>query len=346
MNRTIVLTGGGTAGHVTPNMAIIPKLRAAGWQIHYIGTKDGIERSLLEKFSDVQYHYVSCGKFRRYFSIKNFTDPFRVIKGVFQARKIIKNVNPSVMFSKGGFVSVPVAIGCRMRGVPVVLHESDYTPGLANKLVAPYASKICVTFDETLSHIKKARASIPARPYAMSCCTAHVKRAWSCAALTDQNRSCSSWAAVQGALALNEALKAALDLVLARFDVVHLCGAGKTDPSMNRKGYKSFEYLTAELADVFAACDVVVSRAGANAVFEFLALHKPALLIPLPLSSSRGDQLLNAEYFRKRDFAAVLIQEDITPESSMKNSARSMTSATIHRRHESDATVKRHASGA
>jgi UDP-N-acetylglucosamine--N-acetylmuramyl-(pentapeptide) pyrophosphoryl-undecaprenol N-acetylglucosamine transferase len=309
-----VLTGGGTAGHVTPNMAIIPKLRAAGWQIHYIGTKDGIERSLLEKFSDVQYHYVSCGKFRRYFSIKNFTDPFRVIKGVFQARKIIKNVNPSVMFSKGGFVSVPVAIGCRMRGVPVVLHESDYTPGLANKLVAPYASKICVTFDETLSHIKKSKGIYTGTPIRDELLHGSREKGLELCGFDGSKPVVLVMGGSSGALALNEALKAALDLVLARFDVVHLCGAGKTDPSMNRKGYKSFEYLTAELADVFAACDVVVSRAGANAVFEFLALHKPALLIPLPLSSSRGDQLLNAEYFRKRDFAAVLIQEDITPE--------------------------------
>lgn len=319
MNRTIVLTGGGTAGHVTPNMAMIPKLRAAGWQIHYIGTKDGIERSLLEKYSDVQYHYVNCGKFRRYFSIKNFTDPFRVIQGVFQARKIIKAVKPAVMFSKGGFVSVPVALGCKMRGVPVVLHESDYTPGLANKLTAPCASKICVTFDETLQHIKKGKGVYTGTPIREGLLQGAREAGLALCGFDGSKPVVLVMGGSSGAAALNGALKDALSLVLERFDVVHLCGAGKSDPSMDRKGYKSFEYLTDELADVFAACDVIVSRAGANAVFEFLALHKPALLIPLPRASSRGDQLLNAEYFRKRGFAAVLLQQDITPESFVEH---------------------------
>ena len=144
--KRIVLTGGGTAGHVTPNLALIPRLLADGWDVHYIGEADGVEKRLIAAVPEVTYHSVSTGKLRRYFDVKNFTDPFKVVKGIGQASKLMKQLKPDVVFSKGGFVSVPVVYGARLHKVPVLLHESDMTPGLANKLCAPFARRILCTF--------------------------------------------------------------------------------------------------------------------------------------------------------------------------------------------------------
>ena len=152
-NKKIVLTGGGTAGHVTPHIALLPHLLQGGWTVHYIGTKDGIERSLVERLDGVEYHAISSGKLRRYFSLKNFTDPFRVLAGIIQSKKLLKQIGPLVVFSKGGFVSVPVAFAAKSRKIPMVLHESDFSIGLANKLSIPKADTVCVSFEPTLASI-------------------------------------------------------------------------------------------------------------------------------------------------------------------------------------------------
>ena len=147
--KRIVLTGGGTAGHVTPNLALIPHLKEQGYEITYIGSLDGIEKRLVSDFG-IPYYGVSTGKLRRYFDPKNFTDPFRVIKGYGDARKILKKIRPDVVFSKGGFVSVPVVRAAAALKIPCIIHESDLTPGLANKLCIPVAEKVCCNFPETL----------------------------------------------------------------------------------------------------------------------------------------------------------------------------------------------------
>ena len=314
MEKKSILTGGGSAGHVTPNLALLPQLQAEGIEVHYIGTADGIERTIVSERSDITYHVISSGKLRRYFSWKNFTDPFRVLRGMFQARRIMREVKPAAVFSKGGFVSVPVVIAAHGKHIPVVTHESDYTPGLANKINAKFADKICVTFEDTLSHVgaKGVHTGTPIRPELYE---GDKERGLSFLGFDDKKPILLVMGGSLGAAAVNDAVRAALPKLLLSYDIVHLCGKGKVEESLAQPGYRQFEYVNEELPDVFAATDIVVSRAGANAVFEFLALSKPALLIPLPRSASRGDQILNAGYFARKGFAMVLEQESLTPET-------------------------------
>ena len=314
MNKKIILTGGGSAGHVTPNLALVPQLLAEGMEVHYIGTADGIERTIVSKREDVSYHIISSGKLRRYFSWKNFTDPFRVLRGVFQARRIMREVKPALVFSKGGFVSVPVVMAARGKHIPVVTHESDYTPGLANRISARFADKICVTFEDTLAHVgaKGVHTGTPIRPELYE---GDKERGLSFLGFDGSKPVLLVMGGSLGAAAVNDVVRAALSKLLMTFDVAHLCGKGKVDESFAQPGYRQFAYVNEELPDVFAATTVVVSRAGANAVFEFLALAKPALLIPLPRTASRGDQILNAGYFARKGYAMVLEQEALTPET-------------------------------
>lgn len=314
MEKKIILTGGGSAGHVTPNLALLPQLLAEGIEVHYIGTADGIERTILSERKDVTYHIISSGKLRRYFSWKNFTDPFRVMRGLFQARRVMREVKPAAVFSKGGFVSVPVVIAAHGKHIPVVTHESDYTPGLANKINAKFADKICVTFEGTLAHVgaKGVHTGTPIRPELYQ---GDKERGLAFLGFDDKKPVLLIMGGSLGASVVNDAVRAALPKLLISYDIVHLCGKGKVEERLNQPGYRQFEYVNEELPDVLAATDVVVSRAGANAVFEFLALSKPALLIPLPRSASRGDQILNAGYFARKGFAMVLEQESLTPET-------------------------------
>ena len=312
MGKTILFTGGGSAGHVTPNLALIARLRAEGYNIEYIGSKDGIERELVEK-ENSPYHAIDCGKLRRYFDLKNFSDPFRVLKGIWQAKRIIKKIKPDAVFSKGGFVSVPVVIAARNKA-PVITHESDYTPGLANRISMRFADTVCVTFEDTLAHVKGKgiHTGTPIRPALYE---GDAKRGLDFAGLDGIKPVLLIMGGSLGAQAINDTLRAALPRILRCFDVIHLCGKGKLDASICEAGYKQYEYISEELPDLLSAADVILSRAGANAVFEFLALCKPALLVPLPLSASRGDQILNAGYFARRGFAMVLEQERLTPDS-------------------------------
>ena len=314
MEKKIILTGGGSAGHVTPNLALLPQLLAEGIEVHYIGTADGIERTILSERKDVTYHIISSGKLRRYFSSKNFTDPFRVMRGLFQARRVMREVKPAAVFSKGGFVSVPVVIAAHGKHIPVVTHESDYTPGLANKINAKFADKICVTFEDTLAHVgaKGVHTGTPIRPELYQ---GDKERGLAFLGFNDKKPVLLIMGGSLGASVVNDAVRAALPKLLISYDIVHLCGKGKVEERLNQPGYRQFEYVNEALPDVLAATDVVVSRAGANAVFEFLALSKPALLIPLPRSASRGDQILNAGYFARKGFAMVLEQESLPPET-------------------------------
>ena len=314
MEKKIILTGGGSAGHVTPNLALLPQLLAEGIEVHYIGTADGIERTILSERKDVTYHIISSGKLRRYFSWKNFTDPFRVMRGLFQARRVMREVKPAAVFSKGGFVSVPVVIAAHGKHIPVVTHESDYTPGLANKINAKFADRICVTFEDTLAHVgaKGVHTGTPIRPELYQ---GDKERGLAFLGFDDKKPVLLIMGGSLGASVVNDAVREALPKLLISYDIVHLCGKGKVEEQLNQPGYRQFEYVNEALPDVLAATDVVVSRAGANAVFEFLALSKPALLIPLPRSASRGDQILNAGYFARKGFAMVLEQESLTPET-------------------------------
>ena len=310
--KKIVLTGGGTAGHVSPNIALLPHLRAAGYEITYIGSKNGIEKNLIADFG-LPYVGISTGKLRRYFDVKNFTDPFRVVHGFREARKFLKQYRPDVVFSKGGFVSVPVVRAAGSLGIPCVIHESDMTPGLANKLCFRTAKKICCNFPETMEMLPTGKAVLTGTPIRAELYTGEREKGLAMCGFSADKPVLMVMGGSQGARSVNNAVRANLPALLETFQIVHLCGKGNLDESLaDVAGYRQFEYVKKELKDLFAAADILVSRAGANAICEILALGKPSLLIPLPTKGSRGDQILNANSFAEQGFSEVLEDEKAT----------------------------------
>ncbi len=312
MSKKIVLTGGGTAGHVTPNMALIPGLQQRGYEIKYIGSYEGIEKKLIEEIG-IDYTGISSGKLRRYLSAKNLTDPFRVIKGYSEAKKFMKDYKPDIVFSKGGFVSVPVVLAAKKYKIPVIIHESDMTPGLANKLSFSAASTICHNFPETAEYLPKGKSLLTGSPIREELRSGDKLAGLNMCGFTANKPIIMVIGGSLGAVAVNEAVRKALDTLLEKYQIVHLCGKGKTDASLNNvPGYKQFEYIKTELKDLFAMSDIVISRAGANAICEIVALKKPSILIPLSARASRGDQLLNAASFKKQGFSELIEEEDLT----------------------------------
>ena len=310
--KRIILTGGGTAGHVTPNIALLPSLKERGYDIHYIGSYNGIEKELIEQLG-IPYHGISSGKLRRYFSWQNFTDPFRVLKGFGEAKKLIKQLKPDVIFSKGGFVSVPVVVAGKQCHVPTIIHESDMTPGLANKLAIPSATKVCCNFPETLEHLPADKAVLTGSPIRQELLAGDKDAALSFLNLKGDKPVILIVGGSLGSVVVNDAVRRILIDLLQDFSIVHLCGKGKTDESLkDLEGYIQFEYIKDELKDLFALSDIVISRAGANAICEILALHKPNLLIPLSAKASRGDQILNAHSFARQGFSMVIEEEELT----------------------------------
>ena len=313
--KRIILTGGGTAGHVTPNIALVPRLRELRYDIHYIGSYNGIEKDLIEPFG-IPYHGISSGKLRRYFSVQNFTDPFRVVKGFGEARKLIKELDPDVIFSKGGFVSVPVVLAGKRCKVPVIIHESDMTPGLANKIAIPSASKVCCNFPETLDYLPEGKAVLTGSPIRQELLSGNKIAALDLCGFTSDKPVILVIGGSLGSVVINNAVRQSLPELLKDFQIIHLCGKGKVDDSlMDTKGYCQFEYIKNELRDIFALSDIVISRAGANAICELLALRKPNLLIPLSAKASRGDQILNARSFERQGFSMVLEEEELSGET-------------------------------
>lgn len=313
--KRIVLTGGGTAGHVTPNMALIPNLQEAGYDIQYIGSYDGIEKDLITGI-DIPYHSISSGKLRRYFDVKNFTDPFKVMKGYLQASKLLKQLKPDIVFSKGGFVSVPVVLAAKHRHIPCIIHESDMTPGLANKLAIPSATKVCCNFPETLNYLPNGKAVLTGSPIRQELFQGNKERGLSFCGFTSDKPVILVIGGSLGAVAVNNAVRESLDELLKHFQIIHLCGKGKVEPSLQQKqGYVQFEYIKKELSDLFACTDLMISRAGANAICEILSLRKPNILIPLSAAASRGDQILNARSFEKQGYSFVIEEESLTKES-------------------------------
>ena len=310
--KKIVLTGGGTAGHVTPNIALLPALREEGYEIAYIGSYDGIEKKLIADF-DIPYTGIATGKVRRYLDPKNFTDPFRVLKGFAEARKALKELRPDVVFSKGGFVSVPVVRAAASLKIPCIIHESDMTPGLANKLCIPVAHKVCCNFPETLKNLPAGKAVLTGSPIRKELTQGNKLAGLDYCGFTANKPVIMVTGGSLGAANVNKAVRDALPRLLPEFQVVHLCGKDKIDNLLlNTPGYVQFEYVKSELKDLFAMADLVISRAGANAICEILALRKPNILIPLPASSSRGDQLLNAASFKAQGFSEVIDEDDLT----------------------------------
>lgn len=316
--KKIVLTGGGTLGHVTPHLSLIPHLLQAGYEIHYIGTEKGMEAEKIRSVPGVTYHAVQSGKLRRYFSWQNFIDPFKVIAGAFQSARLMGKIKPDVVFSKGGFVAVPVVFGAWLHRVPVVCHESDLTPGLANRLCAPFARKIATTFPECAQALgpKAEMTGTPLRPELFRGSRA---RGLSLLGFDGSKPILLMMGGSSGAQAVNKALREALPRLTDKFDVAHICGKGNLDEALQgMSGYRQLEFLDAELPDALACADLVLSRAGSNALCEFQALCKPMLLVPYPKGASRGDQILNAQSLQKRGLARVLLQEDMTADTLVR----------------------------
>lgn len=312
--KKIILTGGGTAGHVTPNIALLPRLKELGYEISYIGSYDGIEKKLITDFN-IPYYGIATGKFRRYLDVKNLTDPFRVIKGFGEARKYLKKINPDIVFSKGGFVSVPVVRAAASLHIPCIIHESDMTPGLANKMCIPVAKKVCCNFPETVSMLPKDKAVLTGSPIREELARGDKIAALDMCGFTANKPVILVIGGSLGAASVNKAVREALPTLLQDFQVVHICGKDKIDNMLlHTEGYIQFEYVKSELKDIFAMADVVISRAGANSICELLALKKPNLLVPLSASSSRGDQILNAKSFESQGFSMVIDDDNLSPE--------------------------------
>lgn len=313
--KKIVMTGGGTAGHVTPNIALMPSLQKAGYEISYIGSKDGIEKGLIED-QKIPYYGISSGKLRRYHSWKNFSDPFKVMKGFFEARQIMARIKPDVVFSKGGFVSVPVILAAKTKGIPAIIHESDLTPGLANKLAIPAATKVCCNFPETVPYLPAGKAVLTGSPIRQELLHGSKTKGKEYCHFTKDLPVLMIMGGSIGSVYINNAIRGCLDDLLKEFQIIHLCGKGNLDESLtNKEGYAQFEYVSDNLPDLFAAADLMIARAGANSICEILALRKPNILIPLGKNASRGDQILNANSFAKQGFSVVLEEENVTSES-------------------------------
>ena len=316
--KRIILTGGGTAGHVTPNIALIPRLKEEGFDIHYIGSYNGIEKKLIEDLK-IPYHGISSGKLRRYLAVKNLSDPFRVIKGYGEAARLMKSLKPDVVFSKGGFVSVPVVIAAKNHKVPAIIHESDMSPGLANKLCISSAVKICCNFPEAMEHLPKNKAVLTGTPIRQELFQGDPIEAVRFTGLSANKPTLLVVGGSTGSVKVNEAIRGCLDELLKTYQIIHLCGKDKVDHDYdNRPGYVQYEYIKKELSSLLAMADIVISRAGANAICELQALAKPNILIPLGLDASRGDQILNAESFQKQGFSYVLSEDVLNNDSLLE----------------------------
>lgn len=307
----IIMTGGGSAGHVTPNLALIPKLKELDYEVQYIGTKDGIERGIIKE-ENIKYHMISSGKLRRYFDLKNFTDPFKVIKGIFQCTSIMRKEKPNIVFSKGGFVSVPVVMAAHFCRIPVIAHESDITPGLANRIAAPYCDKVCVTFPESIKNIKGDKAVLTGTPIRQALLKGSRAEGLKICGFKGEKPVALIIGGSLGSKVINDEVRVILKDLLKTYDVIHICGKNNIDNSLlNLNGYKQFDYVSDELPHLMHAADIVISRAGANTIFELLALKKPNILIPLSKKSSRGDQILNAASFEKSGYSVVIQEEEL-----------------------------------
>ena len=306
--KKIALVGGGTAGHITPNIALMGELEKRNYDIIYIGSSDGMEKGIMERLS-IPFFGITTDKLRRYFDLKNLMMPFNVIKGINEAKSILKKENVDIIFSKGGYVAVPVVIAAGQLKIPVISHEADITPGLANKIAEPFSKVICCNFEEAANSFGK-KGVHTGSPIRKDLFSGDKKKAQEFLGFKNNKPIIFVTGGSLGSLYINKVVRQNLDKLLDKYNIVHQCGKGKIDETISREGYKQYEIISDNLNDIFAATDIVISRAGANIIFELLALKKPSLLIPLSKKASRGDQILNAKSFEKKNYAIVLLEED------------------------------------
>ena len=321
----VVVTGGGTAGHVLPAIPVIERLLAEGCEVHFVGGSSGLEQGLLRGLA-VYYHAVASGKLRRYFSWQNLLDAGRVPLGVMQAWRLLRRLRPQVVFSKGGFVAFPAVLGGWLNRIPVVAHESDLTPGLANRLSLPFAASLCVNFEATLAQATKRgkRLVVAGTPLRRDLLDGDAARGRALLGMGDGDKPLLLVVGgSSGAARLNAVVREAMPGLLERYAVVHVCGPGQVDAELAAQpGYIQKEYLNDGWGDVIAAADLVISRAGANALYEWLALGKPHLLVPLPRTASRGDQVENAAFAAEKGWSLVLAEDAMDANSLQAELAR------------------------
>lgn len=286
-NKKILFTGGGSAGHVTLNLSLIPIFQKNGWKVSYIGSKTGIEKDLISKLDGVKYHPIQTGKLRRYFSWDNFVDLIKIPVGIAQAYKIVRKENPDIIFSKGGFVSFPVVLSGWLNKKTVLMHESDMTPGLANKMSLPFVSKLFTTFEETQNYVgdmfkKKSKVEYIGPVVSDRLRNGIPENALKTCNLEKNKPIVMIIGGSLGAKSINNTVRHNLDELLSKYQIIHICGKGQLDSQIDKKGYCQFEYVNDELKDFIASAEVVISRAGSNSIFELLSLKKPMILIPLP----------------------------------------------------------------
>ncbi len=312
----IAFTGGGTIGHVAVNMALIPE--AVGQQIDciYIGSKTGIEKEMITtQFPEVKYYGISSGKLRRYFSVENAKDIIKVQKGVVDAYRILRKEKPDIVFSKGGFVTVPVVIAAKMLKIKTIIHESDVTPGLANKISLKFATKCYTTFIETLKYVPEDKSDYVGGIVRKEIFTGNKDEGYRLTGFNDEKKVLLVMGGSLGSKHINETIRTHLAVLLDCYQIIHITGNGLEDSALNQPGYKQFMFVKEELPHLFAVTDTIISRAGSNAIFEFLSLRIPMLLIPLGLDQSRGDQIDNAKLFEQHGYARVLQESELTSES-------------------------------
>lgn len=315
----ILFTGGGSAGHVTPIFPLISALKCRDAAIFYVGSQAGIERTLIKPLN-IPYYSITAGKLRRYWTWKNFLMPFQLLLGIVQSFLLCRRLKPTILFSKGGFVALPVVIAAWINRIPIVIHESDLTPGLANRLSFPFAKLICITFPVTAGFIKKKNkivmTGMPIREFLFH---GDSYKGLNLCGFTHKKPVLLVMAGGLGSAIINESIRRLLKPLTENFQIIHLCGKAKVDPAFeNLQGYKQFEYLQDEFSDVMACADLVVSRAGATSIYELLALAKPHILLPLSKKASRGDQIDNANYFLKQGYSKVIYPEEFSEEKLLR----------------------------
>ncbi|HDM4435330.1 TPA: undecaprenyldiphospho-muramoylpentapeptide beta-N-acetylglucosaminyltransferase [Staphylococcus aureus] len=309
----IAFTGGGTVGHVSVNLSLIPTALSQGYEALYIGSKNGIEREMIEsQLPEIKYYPISSGKLRRYISLENAKDVFKVLKGILDARKVLKKEKPDLLFSKGGFVSVPVVIAAKSLNIPTLIHESDLTPGLANKIALKFAKKIYTTFEETLNYLPKEKADFIGATIREDLKNGNAYNGYQLTGFNENKKVLLVMGGSLGSKKLNSIIRENLDALLQQYQVIHLTGKGLKDAQVKKSGYIQYEFVKEDLTDLLAITDTVISRAGSNAIYEFLTLRIPMLLVPLGLDQSRGDQIDNANHFADKGYAKAIDEEQLT----------------------------------
>ncbi|HCZ3211183.1 TPA: undecaprenyldiphospho-muramoylpentapeptide beta-N-acetylglucosaminyltransferase [Staphylococcus aureus] len=309
----IAFTGGGTVGHVSVNLSLIPTALSQGYEALYIGSKNGIEREMIEsQLLEIKYYPISSGKLRRYISLENAKDVFKVLKGILDARKVLKKEKPDLLFSKGGFVSVPVVIAAKSLNIPTIIHESDLTPGLANKIALKFAKKIYTTFEETLNYLPKEKADFIGATIREDLKNGNAHNGYQLTGFNENKKVLLVMGGSLGSKKLNSIIRENLDALLQQYQVIHLTGKGLKDAQVKKSGYIQYEFVKEDLTDLLAITDTVISRAGSNAIYEFLTLRIPMLLVPLGLDQSRGDQIDNANHFADKGYAKAIDEEQLT----------------------------------